>query len=565
MKKILSILPTLALAAGLAVTALAAGATAPTVPPEGDDKVVTLEDMTERASKGTLYLEFSESITRKEETSDVTRITVPAGTTVTVYWFRDGKFMPISSNNDTCVLELFDVDYKPAKSAYNADGTVSFLLEKENSVTNNWYDLEAYTNEGMWKFEKELRIYMAGSASSTGTDWKANDLSAVVAVSTGGPGGFENYSTLSMRFDHGIDNYAYHSDAFSTVVEVPTGTTISMSLWQRVDYDTWNTKVLQPAGDFSFVEADSIGGNQYSEVIGGIKVTPTTSTSGNSSLFSFNQPGDYLLQDKRADGYPWILVQRGIMVIHVTGSAVNSDPGTGLPPILPPFMDSHEGYMSGYPDGTIRPNGTVTRAEMVSIIFRLLEDGVRASHLRDENAYSDVNRGSWYNTAISTIADLDYISGYGDGTFRPDQPITRAEVASIIARFVGHATGPVTASSFSDVDDQSWYADAVNFVKSKGWMVGDSGKFRPNDAITRAEVMATMNRVLGRSPSKDSFLLVKDDSKFTQWPDNRNKSVWYYADVQEATHSHNYMAFSKGGSEVWTEIVRMRDWSVYSY
>ena len=232
-------------------------------------------------------------------------------------------------------------------------------------------------------------------------------------------------------------------------------------------------------------------------------------------------------------------------------------------PILPTVKDEgklnktdHFAYIIGYPDGTVHPNGEITRAEVATIFFRLLKDDVRNAYFTSYNNYSDVSYGKWYNNPISTMSALGIINGYPDGTFRPDAPITRAEFAAIAARFDETATRGTT--TFTDVYGH-WAADEIAKAYGNDWIKGyPDGTFRPDRNITRAEAMALINRVLDRRPESPSDLL----PDMNKWSDNMDTSKWYYLDIQEATNSHDYTR-KTFGYEMWKRMLDDPDWSRY--
>ena len=216
--------------------------------------------------------------------------------------------------------------------------------------------------------------------------------------------------------------------------------------------------------------------------------------------------------------------------------------------------DDHFAYIIGYPDGTVQPNGQITRAEVATIFFRLLTDDVRDENLTKTNRYSDVTRADWYNTAVSTLSSMGIITGYPDGTFRPNAAITRAEFAAIAARFDND--GDKTAAKFSDIASH-WAKDEISIAYNNGWITGyPNGTFGPQRDITRAETMTLVNRVLNRQPETEDDLL----PNMTVWTDNANQKAWYYLAVQEATNSHYYEFKTNSQYEKWTELRETRDW-----
>ena len=219
-------------------------------------------------------------------------------------------------------------------------------------------------------------------------------------------------------------------------------------------------------------------------------------------------------------------------------------------------IDDHYAYIIGYEDGTVRPQGNITRAEVATIFFRLLTDEVRAEYWSTESGYSDVSSSDWYNNAISTLSNLGVITGYEDGTFRPNASISRAEFVTIATRFFDYTAE--YEGTFSDVSYSSWYADFVQAAVDMGLVNGyENGTFRPNASITRAEAVAIVNRVLLRRPDADHLL---PWSVMNTFSDNADTAAWYYADIQEATNSHDY-EWLKSGAEDWTEKLPERDWA----
>ena len=196
--------------------------------------------------------------------------------------------------------------------------------------------------------------------------------------------------------------------------------------------------------------------------------------------------------------------------------------------------DDHYAYIVGYPNGNVEPNGNITRAEVATIFFRLLTEKVRTANSTQSNSLSDVTRGQWFNHAVSTLSSMGIVKGHNDGTFAPNAPITRAEFAAIAARFDDKNTD--TSSKFTDIASH-WAKNEIGIAANKGWINGyPDGTFRPNQYITRAEAMTLVNRVLNRLPENSSDLL----DSMIKWPDNSDASQWFYLAVQEATNSHYY-------------------------
>lgn len=214
----------------------------------------------------------------------------------------------------------------------------------------------------------------------------------------------------------------------------------------------------------------------------------------------------------------------------------------------------HYSYLIGYSDGTVRPNGRITRAEVATIFFRLLTDDARQRNWSSENNFSDVSADKWYNNAVSTLCHMGVLGGYSDGTFRPNAPITRAEFAKIAVSFA-QTNGSAVYSYFTDVKTTDWFAPYVTTAKDSGLIEGYSdGSFKPENRITRAEACAIVNRVLGRKPSKNHMKI----SDRIDWPDCTTAD-WFYEAIMEATNSHTYQMGKR--VETWNGKLPQRDWA----
>ena len=234
-----------------------------------------------------------------------------------------------------------------------------------------------------------------------------------------------------------------------------------------------------------------------------------------------------------------------------------------IPPDERPTLntDDHYAYVMGYPDGTVRPMGNITRAEVATIFFRLLTDDSRAQFWATTNAYSDVKSGDWFNNAVSTLSNAGIISGYPDGTFRPNAPITRAEMAKVVALF---AKLDKSENLFNDIAGH-WAEAYIRLAAGNGWIAGyPDGSFKPQQNITRAETMTMINRVLDRVPSVESHLLPYN--VMLTFPDCQS-GQWYYIAVQEATNSHTYerAVTEKHGDEQWIALRENRDWTEFEH
>ena len=221
----------------------------------------------------------------------------------------------------------------------------------------------------------------------------------------------------------------------------------------------------------------------------------------------------------------------------------------------------HYAYVMGYPDGTVRPNGSITRAEVSAILFRLLSDETRDEYFTTESSFTDVKAGAWYNNSIATLEKAGVIVDTAKGgAFRPNEAITRAELAAMLAQFSD--AKPVKGVKFSDVSAEHWAYEAIAIAAKMGWIEGyPDGTFRPDATITRAEMMTLVNRALDRVPSDEDHLLSK--RVMLTFPDCKSGD-WFYIAVQEATNSHTYerAATEKNGDEQWTALRANRDWTL---
>ena len=262
--------------------------------------------------------------------------------------------------------------------------------------------------------------------------------------------------------------------------------------------------------------------------------------------------------DGSGDTFTASTVVSGTMTVYAQWKKSSDEilPGvTGAILIAGLDTDDHIAYVYGYPDGTVRPDGTITRAEVTTIFYRLLTNARRDEIFTSENSFRDVDSSKWYNKAASSMAAGGYIQGYSDGTFGADKPITRAEFVAIASRFASKTTG---FASYSDVDNGHWAARAIAVCASNGWVQGyEDRTFRPDQPITRAEAMTIINRMLGRGVSKGYIC-----KGAVRYPDNEAGS-WYYYEVLEATNDHEYRNARPFEQWIRTNILRSYDMDKY--
>ena len=320
---------------------------------------------------------------------------------------------------------------------------------------------------------------------------------------------------------------------------------------------TGNTKTVRYNG-----KEQSVTGFTYTAPEG-VKVTPKdgfkpeAKGTDKGTYYMYLTKGDFIVSSKIYKEFE-IIVKDGYLEITRSGGhhprpkptvEIEDDDALGL------NTTDHFAYIVGYGNGEVRPQNNITRAEVATIFFRLLTDDVRDENLTKTNRYSDVTRADWYNTAVSTLSSMGIITGYPDGTFRPNAAITRAEFAAIAARF--DSNGDKTTAKFSDIATH-WAKDEISIAYNNGWITGyPDGTFGPQRDITRAETMTLVNRVLNRQPETEDDLL----PNMTVWTDNANPNAWYYLAVQEATNSHYYEFKTNSQYEKWTELRETRDWT----
>lgn len=284
----------------------------------------------------------------------------------------------------------------------------------------------------------------------------------------------------------------------------------------------------------------TVSGLAAGDKVESVKITGIQSVPGSSP----NVPSDAVIKNAKGED-----VTKNYAIKYVNGTLTMLE-------VL--NKEDHFNYIIGTPEGLSLPTANVTRAEVATIFFRLMTDDARAKFDSLDNNFSDVAKGKWYNRAISTLAKAGIIKGDPAGTYRPDDPITRAEMAAIIARFGDFKEGGKT---FNDISGH-WAQKYIELAASNGWINGNpDGTFKPNNNITRAETVAMINRVLDRQTKDVSDLLPV--AQMTNWSDNMDTAKWYYRDMQEATNNHKAERVGNSIYEKWTEKLPDIDWASY--
>ena len=361
------------------------------------------------------------------------------------------------------------------------------------------------------------------------------------------------YDGKEKRWNGDGEGDAYYADEYTVSEEA-----VSDALALKAAHGQLCSVTYEVTGDIPS-DAGAVPAAAKVKKGGSYTVAPVQTTSQSRYTFSgwrINGVGDVVTeikdiqQDVKLIGV-WTRRSSG-------GGGGSSKPTVDIPDDVPTGLngDDHFAYIVGYPNGNVEPNGNITRAEVATIFFRLLTEEVRTANSTQSNSLSDVTRGQWFNHAVSTLSSMGIVKGHNDGTFAPNAPITRAEFAAIAARFDDKNTD--TSSKFTDIASH-WAKNEIGIAANKGWINGyPDGTFRPNQYITRAEAMTLVNRVLNRLPENSSDLL----DSMIKWPDNSDASAWYYLAVQEATNSHAYSDKSKDDKyEKWTTIHDARDWT----
>lgn len=425
------------------------------------------------------------------------------------------------------VLVITSVEEEPA------------ALDDQKIFFYNYYFAEKDPDKLYLDFSKYVQKELTATGSKT-----ASDVDFRVNVKGG-----EN---LIAKYSEGEEEVSADANKYNTVLGVRfdsiTGGTVETKKF------TGNTVEIDHAGHYYFDLSEEKGtrtGVTYDETTYTLYVTVEEQEGSlvitNVHFYDSND-GEYDASQK-ITFHNTIDTGRDDYIPIIIPTIINKDTGMLN-------KTDHFAYVIGYPDGTVHPNGQITRAEVATIFFRLLRDEVRDGAFTTSNTYSDVAYGKWYNNPISTMSALGIITGYPDGTFKPNKPITRAEFAAIAARFDETQSGK--SATFSDVIGH-WAAKEIGIAYYNDWIKGyPDGTFKPDQNITRAEAMTLINRVLERKPESPADLL----TNMNKWTDNMDTSKWYYLDVQEATNSHGYTR-KTFNYELWRQMLPDPDWSRY--
>ncbi len=330
-------------------------------------------------------------------------------------------------------------------------------------------------------------------------------------------------------------------------VETGVNTVTFTAMWTRGNSSTYDVYYYDYTDSkYEYYRFDA-GTYLVFDPNGGTAKLNNTSFSSQKGFYIYN---DYTLSDAVRTGYTfygWYLTKSGSTY---TFTAMWSKSASTVPYML--NGEDHYAYIKGYPNGSFKPNATITRAEAASIFYRLLTDTTRKTYTTTYNTFKDVPAKAWYNTAVSTMAKLGIVNGDANGYFRPSDPITRAEIAAMIARCDGSYYGS-SYTNFSDVKGH-WASSYIARAYELGWINGYGTTYAPDKYISRAETVAILNRVLNRAPQYTSDLL----SGRNTFSDVSTAS-WYYLDVEEAANSHTYTR-KTSGYEYWNKLIADPSW-----
>ena len=486
-----------------------------------------------------------------------------------LYTNNSATLYPVDSNNTEGLPENFP---KPTVSYTVAQETGTLTVQKivADNVEDWSFEFTATIGDETQKFilTKGNPTWTSGPIA-LGTDYKVSEVDA------------KGYQVTSTNETGTITE---NSSAVFVNMPVDTGVlTISKTVeGQKNPTEKFTFTVNLPEGEYPYIYSTAQGND---EVSGHISNNETVTLSSGQSVSIYGLPvgasytvtetanDDYTVSAEAIHGTVDGAVVSGTIPDLEDGAAAahytNTYHGSWIPPVDPdPTPDpdpgdkpelnteDHYAYIVGYPDGNVKPEGNITRAEVATIFFRLLTDESRDEFWSQTNDYTDVPADAWYNNAVSTLSNAGIIDGYEDGTFKPDGNITRAEFATIAVRFF-EATYD-GEDLFSDIAGH-WAQDYINEAANAGIVDGyPDGTFGPQKLITRAEAMTMVNRTIDRHPDADHLL-----EDMIVWPDNP-ETAWYYEQVQEATNSHEYTMNTddeQNPYEIWTELLPNRDWS----
>ena len=455
----------------------------------------------------------------------------PSGKTATNWTPEDDTYKNYANSIDKALYLTYQVYQEAQTQGYNC-----YAVANESSTGYSWGPafMHYLANGQTVDFDKiQNDILYAVSAGSTVEDQMGDAFDFVPGSLKLTVGGTELKSKANGNmtyFGDDVENLSENNCRFKVLYAPDTDAFV----W-TINENVSNFAPVQLTYTVKLTKPETAPGTYGTEDLKGEKNVPADKalfTNKRAVLNAINSAGAQL---KPLD-FPKPSVSYTVKKSSGGGGGGGRRPTVTIPDDVPTGLngDDHYAYIVGYPNGNVEPNGNITRAEVATIFFRLLTEEVRTANSTQSNSLSDVTRGQWFNHAVSTLSSMGIVKGHNDGTFAPNAPITRAEFAAIAARFDDKNTD--TSSKFTDIASH-WAKNEIGIAANKGWINGyPDGTFRPNQYITRAEAMTLVNRVLNRLPENSSDLL----DSMIKWPDNSDASQWFYLAVQEATNSHYY-------------------------
>lgn len=439
-------------------------------------------------------------------------------TTITITYIGSWNFTPSETKTITSVLNSLVWKKFESQYGYSTEGTFTATAK----VMSYQLEISSYTAEGDEPSDN--------NTNTPGTD-NTKTFTGTVTLKTG-----DTKQPFTFSADKSVADVLEPRTHYEVWISEDNGNL------SKVTYDTTKYILDFATGENSEVLPKSIHiwtGEDIAEGEEGKEPTPVEGTT-----ITFKNIYTYKRHHSSSDGG-----NGGGKKEEKPTVEIKDDDALGL------NNTDHFAYIVGYGNGEVRPQNSITRAEVAAIFFRLLEDDVRDANYTRQNKFTDVSNDAWYCSAVSTLSAMGIISGYPDATFRPNASITRAEFAAIATRF--DVNGDKTPASFNDIAGH-WAKDEIAVAANNGWVNGyEDGSFRPQNKITRAETMSLVNRVLNRKPETAEDLL----ENMAKWTDNADTNAWYYLAVQEATNSHYYEYKENSQYEKWTELRETRDWS----
>lgn len=421
-------------------------------------------------------------------------------------------------------------------------------IDQDNSGGNSWYTI---ANQGTLTINSGVTVENKGYFSSNIVTGNYNNKSTAVTSKLTINGGTFKGGVKTVKVDEcgvlTINDGTFTNEKYACIMnwnktEIKGGTFTSLaseSVWNGRYTDTTAVGELKIAGGTfnGTVENSAKYSGGTISISGGAFSEDVSEYCVDGYVASKNSDGTYsvLVQNKRRDD------NRNTDKV----TPVYKNP-TYTKDIFGVEHKSHNAYINGYADGTVKPDGNITREELATILYRVSNDA--SAVVASGDKFNDVSADRWSANAIEFMASKKVVNGYEDGSFKPENNLTRGEFAAMIARFA-NLTDTAASRTFSDVDSSYWGFKNIMALNKAGYINGyEDGTFRPEANVTRAEVMTVINKIIGRSADA-SYVKSLDNNKFS----DLDKNAWYYVDVMEATTDHNYTLNKNGVETEWSK------------